>query len=103
VPGTPNPMRPVVRLQARILQVREIGRPSTVGYGATETVRPPARLATLGVGYADGWLRSLSGRGHVWAGGALVPLVGRVSMDLIVADVTNAPENATQPGALLDL
>ena len=103
VPGRPNPMRPVLRLQGRILQIREVDRPLSVGYGAAATVRPPARLATVSVGYADGYLRSLSGRGHAWAGGVRVPVIGRVSMDLVVFDITGVPAEAARAGAFVDL
>lgn len=102
-PGQPNPMAPVVRLQGRILQVRDVDRPMTVGYGATQSVAPPAKLATVSVGYADGLLRSLSHRGGAVIAGTPAPLVGRVSMDLIVLDVTGAPPGSAMPGAFVDL
>jgi alanine racemase len=99
----PNPMREVVRLQARVLQVRDVREAGTVGYGATHAVRPPARLATLGIGYADGYLRSLSGRGIVVAAGHRVPVVGRVSMDLLTIDVTSVPRHAIAVGDWVDV
>lgn len=102
-PGRANPMQSVVTLAARILQVREIDTPGTVGYGATRTIGPPARLATLAAGYADGYLRSLSNRGHVVIGGVKVPVVGRVSMDLITVDITGLPAAACRPGELATL
>jgi alanine racemase len=96
VNGAPNPMRPVAALMARILQVRTVPAGETVGYGAAETVSRESRIAIVGVGYADGYLRAAGGadgrRGasaHV--GGRAVPLVGRVSMDLIALDVTDVP------------
>ena len=102
-PGQPNPMRQVVRLQGKILQLREIDAPRTVGYGATHRAAGPTRIATVAVGYADGYLRSLSNRGSVWLGDRRVPVVGRVSMDLITLDVTGIPAEAAKPGALVDL
>jgi len=102
-PAAPNPMRPVVRLQGRIVQVRDVDRPTTVGYGATREIAGPAKLATVSVGYADGYLRSLSNRGTARLGGRRVPLVGRVSMDLIVVDVSTVPEAEARPGAFIDL
>jgi alanine racemase len=99
----PNPMREVARLQARVLQLRDVREAGTVGYGATHTVRPPARLATLGIGYADGYLRSLSGRGIVVAAGHRVPVVGRVSMDLLTVDVTTVPRHALTVGDWVDV
>jgi alanine racemase len=74
-----------------------------VGYGGTYTVERPSRLATLGIGYADGYLRSLGNRGRVLLGGQSAPIVGRISMDLTVIDVTQIPEEATRPGALAEL
>jgi alanine racemase len=103
LPGQPNPMRGVVRLDGRILQVRQIDKGSTVGYGATHRAIGRARIATVGVGYADGFLRSLSNRGSGYIGNQPVPLVGRVSMDLITFDVSGIPEPLAQPGAMIEL
>jgi alanine racemase len=94
--GAPNPMRPVVRLSARILQLRECAAGEAVGYGATFTAARASRLATIACGYADGFLRALSGTsGHPgpvgYIGDYPVPVVGRVSMDLITVDVTDVP------------
>lgn len=86
----PNPMRGVVTLKGKIVQIREIKEAGTVGYGATYKVSPPAKIATVSVGYADGYLRSLTGRGHVFIGKTKCPVIGRVSMDTIVVDATNA-------------
>jgi alanine racemase len=102
--GSPNPFREVVRVQARVLQVRDVLEPDvTVGYGATYRVRPPARFATVGIGYADGYLRSLSGRGIAAVNGRRVPVVGRVSMDLVTLDVTSLPAGTLQPGDYVDV
>ncbi|MDH3230752.1 MAG: alanine racemase [Alphaproteobacteria bacterium] len=100
-PGRPNPMAPVVRLQAKILQIRDVDTPQTVGYGATHRFAGPTRVATVAAGYADGYLRSLSGRGTARFRDIPVPIIGRVSMDLITLDVTRAPE--ARPGDMLDL
>ena len=102
-PGRPNPMAQVVRLQARILQVREIDAPTTVGYGAAFRAAGPTRIATVAAGYADGYLRSLSDRGSAFVAGVAVPVVGRISMDLITLDVTQVPTESLHPGALVDL
>jgi alanine racemase len=91
-----SPMRPVVTVEARILQVREVKPGETVGYGATETVRQPSRVAILAAGYADGYHR-LAGSSDRRTGaraylrGRHAPLIGRVSMDLIAVDVTAVP------------
>jgi alanine racemase len=103
VPGHPNPMRQIVRLEARILQVREVARGESVGYGATHVMAAPGRLATVAVGYADGWPRSLSGRSSGRIGDARVPLVGRISMDLAVFDVSCAPALLARPGGAIEL
>ncbi len=97
------PMRPVVRVRARILQVREIDTPQAVGYGAAHRVAGPSRIATVPVGYADGYLRSLGGRGTAVIDGIRVPVVGRISMDLSTIDVTAVPENRARPGATVEL
>jgi len=99
----PNPMQGVVRLDGRILQVREIDTPRTVGYGATHRAAGPARIATVSVGYADGFLRSLSNRGRGFIGGHAVPLVGRVSMDLTTFDVSTTPAELLAPGECIEL
>ncbi len=92
LPGHANPMHGVVTLSAPVLQVRAIDHPESVGYGATHRVSGPTRIATIGCGYADGWLRSLSNRGSAFVGATRVPVVGRVSMDLITLDVTAVPD-----------
>jgi alanine racemase len=102
-PGEPNPMAQVVRLQGKILQVRDVDRPQTVGYGATHRAMRWGRVATVGVGYADGYLRSLSNSGSGYMGDTRVPIVGRVSMDLITLDVSDVPDATARPGALVDL
>ncbi|WP_391349212.1 alanine racemase [Azospirillum sp. A23] len=102
-PHLPNPMRGTVRLDARLLQVRNCNAPMTVGYGAAHRVTGPARIATIGVGYADGYLRSLSGKGHVFVDGVAAPIVGRISMDLITIDVTGLPESVAQAGRMVEL
>lgn len=101
--GVPNPMRQVVHLKARILQVREIDRNQSVGYGAAHRMVAAGRLATVAVGYADGWLRAISPRGSGRLGGSRVPLVGRVSMDLAVFDVTGIDPSLARPGGSIEL
>ncbi|MEQ8227949.1 MAG: alanine racemase [Rhodospirillales bacterium] len=102
-PSAPNPMAQVVSLQAKILQVRDVDSPETVGYGATHRIAGPSRIATLPVGYADGYLRSLSSRAKAFIGDYETPIVGRVSMDLITIDVTAVPEPLCRPGMPVDL
>jgi alanine racemase len=102
-PAAANPMRPVVRLLAKILQIRSIDAPQTVGYGATHRATGPARIATVAAGYADGYLRSISSHGHAWVAGLRVPVVGRVSMDLLALDVTAVPPEKAVPGGWAEL
>lgn len=97
-PDERNPMRPVIRLEARVLQVREVDRPLTVGYGATAEVRPGRVLATVAAGYADGYLRAASPGASASLHGRRAPLIGRVSMDSIVLDVTGLPPGSVKPG-----
>ena len=100
-PGRPNPMRPAVRLSARVLALRAVRAGEGVGYNATWTAPRDGRIATIGAGYADGWLRSHSNRGHAVFDGAMLPLVGRVSMDLTTLDATGCP--ALREGDMVEL
>jgi alanine racemase len=101
--GSSNPLRPVVRLSGKILQIREIDRGESVGYGAAHIMEAPGRVATVAVGYADGWLRSLSHRGCGHIAGRRVPLLGRVSMDLLAFDVSAVDPAHANPGATIEL
>lgn len=101
VPGQPNPMRAVVTLAAPVLQIRVIGPGETVGYNGTWRAARRSRIATIGVGYADGLARTLSNRLTARHEGRPVPLVGRISMDLSTFDVTDLPEIV--PGSMLEL
>ena len=103
VAGQANPMRPVIRLQGKVLQTRRIESGTAVGYSHTWTAARPSRIATVAVGYADGYLRSLSNRGHAGFEGIRLPVVGNVSMDTITIDVTEVPEGRLGEGALIDL
>jgi alanine racemase len=98
-----NPMEGVVTLTAPILQLREIGEPAPVGYGATYVAAPPARIAVVGLGYADGYPRNLGNRGTAAVHGRRVPIVGRVSMDLMTVDVGALPRDAVRVGDLVEL
>ncbi len=100
--GRPNPMRPVVRLEARVVQTRWIGRGDVVGYGATFTAEARMRIATIATGYADGFLRAGSNRGAVaTANGLILPIVGLVSMDSITVDATQ--DERLEAGDLVEL
>jgi alanine racemase len=79
---------PVLQVASRILQVRNINAGEAVGYGGTYICDRPTRLATAAIGYADGYLRSFAGQGTVYAGDIALPVIGRISMDLITIDAT---------------
>ncbi len=96
-----NPMRLACRLTARVLQVRDVQAGAPVGYHATWRAPRPSRIATLGIGYADGWRFRLAGKGVAFFDGTPVPLVGRVSMDLTMCDITDHP--AIAAGSWLEL
>ena len=85
-------IRPVIAVEAEVLQRRRIEAGESVGYNATFTADQPMELAILNIGYADGYLRAFSGKGT--AGGGRFPVIGRVSMDLIAIDVSTAPDTA---------
>jgi len=102
-PEADNPMQPVVALKARIVQVRDVARGDTVGYGGTWTARRPTRIAIISAGYADGYFRAASSndgtRGaEIIIGGKRCPIAGRVSMDLIAADITELPPKSVRRG-----
>ena len=103
VNGRKNPMAPVVTLHVPILQVTEARTGETVGYGATDSLARNSRLAIIGHGYADGFFRSLSATnmrpgGKVVIRGKVCPVVGRVSMDQIVVDITELGPDLPNPG-----
>jgi alanine racemase len=91
-PGAVNPMRPVARLTARIMQLRDVAAGDGVGYDHQWVANRPSRIATLPIGYADGYHRVLGNQAEVSLDGRLCPVVGRVSMDLITVDVTERPQ-----------
>jgi alanine racemase len=102
-PGHANPMAPVATLEAPVLQVHEVAAPGSVGYGATYPTHPGSRIATVPVGYADGYLRAAGPRATARIAGQEVPLAGRISMDLIGLDVSALPPDAVHPGTMVEL
>ena len=101
--GERREMRPVVSLDARIIQLRNIPAGAAVGYGLTHRCERPTQIATIAVGYADGWPRHLSNGGSAYIDGHRAPIAGRVSMDSITLDVTDVPDVLLYPGALVEL
>ncbi len=110
----PNPMRPVAKAEARIIQIRDAKKGGTVSYGGTYQLTRDSRLAIVSAGYADGYLRSVSGTGvplrqavpqgaHGYVAGRRVPVVGRVTMDLTIFDVTDIPATEIRAGDYVEL
>jgi alanine racemase len=85
------PVKPVLTWKTRILSLRDFGANQPLGYGATYVTKAPAHVAVLPVGYADGYNRQLSNRGRVIVREHYAPIVGRISMDLTLVDVTGIP------------
>src|SRR6478609_5814740 len=107
-PEADNPMQPVVELKARIVQIRNLEKGETVGYGSTWTARRPTRIAIVSAGYADGYFRAASAndgtRGaEVVVAGKRCPIAGRVSMDLMAVDITDIEKNAVRRGHMVTL
>lgn len=103
VPGAANPMRAVVRLDARVIQTRRIAAGDAVGYGHAFRATGPTRIATLAVGYADGCLRSVGRAGLAYVGDRALPIAGRVSMDSLTLDISVLPADMLQPGDFVEL
>jgi alanine racemase len=102
-PGRDNPMRNVLTLTGRVLQVRKVPQGESVGYGAAWNAKRASRIAVAACGYADGLLRAGSGLDRKTGGSAIVakkrcPIVGYISMDLACIDVTDLPDNAVRRG-----
>ena len=85
----PLPLRPVLSWKTRVLTVKEVPAGEAVGYMGTYVTKTKSRIAVLPVGYADGYPRLLSNRARVIVGGEYAPVVGRVSMDLTIVDVSH--------------
>ena len=98
-----NNVQQVINLKGKILQTRTVDTGGTVGYGATYQTPRTSRLATVAAGYGDGYFRTLGNRGFGYIGTTRVPVVGRVSMDLITFDVTDLPEHEVVPGSMIEL
>ncbi len=84
-------LRPVIRVRSEVVSIRELGAGMPVGYGALHRTTRASRIATVPVGYADGLSRRLTNRGHMLVRGQRCPVVGAVSMDMTMIDVTDVP------------
>jgi alanine racemase len=91
-PSRPNPFAVAAQLTGRVLQIRRVDKGETVGYGATFLAKQPTVVATVALGYADGLMRAIGNRGWAAIAGARVPIIGRISMDLVTLDVTNVAD-----------
>lgn len=103
VNGVNAPLQSVATLSASVIQVRRVSGIRTVGYGATYEAKKEAVLATVPVGYADGYLRSLSNKGYGHVDGRKVPVIGRVSMDMVIMDISEIPESLQKVGTKIEL
>lgn len=101
-PGTAG-LHPVVRLSARVLQIREIVAGTGVGYGLTHIAPTAQRLATIAIGYADGWPRSLSGIGAAYFNGIRLPIAGRLSMDSMTVCLDALTSQTLREGDFVEL
>ena len=101
LPGRENPMRRVVRLDAKIIQPRDVAAGDGIGYAHKAVAEKPMRLATISLGYADGWHRHASAAG--WVDGVRLPFAGRVSMDSIILDISALPPGRLHAGDLVEL
>lgn len=102
-PQQTSPVANPVLVQAKIVQVHKIDTPLSVGYGATQQLQVGQKIATLAMGYADGYLRSLSSKGSAYIDDMETPILGRVSMDLISIDVSTIEDDKCQAGQLVDV
>ncbi len=100
---TPNPMQQVAQWDAPIISTRLLERAQSISYGASYNAAKGTRIATVATGYADGYLRYLSNKGVGYVGEHQVPLIGRVTMDMICFDVTAVPESLLQEGMPITL
>ncbi|WJI81106.1 MULTISPECIES: alanine racemase [unclassified Mesorhizobium] len=99
----PNPLQPVVRLRAKILDVRDVPKGEAVGYGATFRTARASRIAILGIGYKHGIPWACGGKISVRCAGYSAPLVGRMSMEYTAVDITDVPEGLCGPGIFVEL
>lgn len=100
-PHTPNPMLPVIRLQAKVAQTRQVDAGAGIGYGHTHQADGPLDLATISLGYGDGWHRRAASA--AWFEGVRLPFVGRVSMDSIILDISALSAGRLGEGDLVEL
>lgn len=91
--GEPNPMLSVITLKSPILQLRTLAKDESIGYSGTARLKAGSKLATIPLGYADGYFFHLANKGFCYISGITVPVIGRVSMDLVTLDVSKVPDH----------
>lgn len=101
-PHEPNPLRAVVGLKAHVLQTRTLSKGDRVGYGLTWRAEGPCRVATIAVGYADGFVRARA-KGCAWFGGQRLPILGRISMDSMTVDISAIPQGQLEADGMVEL
>lgn len=102
-PHTTNPMKPVVSLHTRILQIRHCKKGESIGYSATHKFEKDTLTATVALGYADGFLRSNSSRATLYYKGQACPVLGRVSMDLVTLDLSGIKQSSPAQGDAIEV
>ncbi|MGB3897762.1 MAG: alanine racemase [Mesorhizobium sp.] len=100
-PGSKNPMLPVVRLEAKVIQTRTLAAGAGIGYGHTVVTEGPVETATISLGYADGWRRRAMAAAHFE--GVSLPFIGRVSMDSIILDISALPAGRLKAGDFVQM
>lgn len=103
IPNRQNPMQQVITLQAPVLAIRDVDQDGSVGYAASRSVTNGQKLAAIGIGYADGFFRSLSNQGQMYFNDYALPVMGRVSMDIVMVDISALPENMLNSGDYVDI
>lgn len=101
--GLEQPMEPVVHLDVAVVQTRTVPAGARIGYSGSYVAARPMQLATVAAGYADGLLRSLSDRGAFYFEGIRLPIIGRVSMDSTIVDISALPEHALRLGSRVEV
>ncbi|AQX20137.1 alanine racemase [Bartonella sp. WD16.2] len=99
----PVPIKPVLKLEAQVIQSRFVEEGMPIGYGRSFITPRPSILTTISIGYADGWMRNLSNKGSVYFKGYKLPIVGRISMDSIIVDATDLEHNKPKRGDWVEL
>ena len=101
-PTTFNPLNQVIKLYGRVLQIRNAKTGSTVGYNASHLLKKKTLIATVGLGYADGYIRSLGDNSHAFFKGAKLPIIGPISMDYITVDISSIKTDTIKIGDLIE-